>query len=79
MIRRASLIAQPKEKGETDHSSLFSLIIPLTSEKEFFIQKSIGWSLQELAKHKPNAVLSFIEQHKINPLSRREALKHLSS
>jgi 3-methyladenine DNA glycosylase AlkD len=78
-IRRASLIAQLKEKSETDHLLLFSLIIPLTREKEFFIRKSIGWSLRELAKYKPNEVLSFVEQCEMSNLSRREALKHLSS
>lgn len=78
-IRRASLLAQLKEKGNTDHELQFSLIIPLTSEKEFFIRKAIGWSLRELAKHKPDEVLSFVEQCQMSPLSRREALKHLSS
>jgi len=73
------LIVQLKDKGETDHYLLFSLIIPLTSEKEFCIRKVNGSSLRELVKHKPNEVLSFVEQHKISPLSRREALKHLSS
>jgi 3-methyladenine DNA glycosylase AlkD len=78
-IRRASLLAQLKEKGETDHKLLFRLIIPLTNEKEFFIRKAIGWSLRELAKYKPNEVLSFVEHCDLSPLSRREALKHLSS
>lgn len=76
-IRRASLLAQLKEKTESDEQLLFSLIIPLLNEKEFFIRKAIGWSLRELAKHKSDAVLSFVEQHELSPLSRREALKHL--
>lgn len=78
-IRRASLLAQLKEKEETDHELLFNLIIPLTNEKEFFIRKAIGWSLRELAKHKPKEVLSFVKQQTMSPLSKREALKHLSS
>ena len=53
------------------------MIRPLMHEKEFFIRKAIGWSLRELAKSKPEIVLSFVENNPISSLSKREALKHL--
>jgi 3-methyladenine DNA glycosylase AlkD len=77
-LRRASLIAQLHCKKETDTDLLFRLIVPLAREKEFFIRKAIGWSLRELAKINPGAVIDFIGAHDISPLSRKEALKHIS-
>jgi 3-methyladenine DNA glycosylase AlkD len=50
-------------------------------EKEFFIQKAIGWALRDYARHAPQEVREFIsaEKGKLSPLSYREANKHLAS
>jgi 3-methyladenine DNA glycosylase AlkD len=45
--------------------------------KEFFIQKAIGWSLRQYARTDPEWVLNFVDRHPLMPLSKREALKHL--
>lgn len=74
-LRRASIIAQLKEKKRTDIELQFSLITPLVHEKEFFIKKAIGWSLRELGKFYPNEAVDFANQMNISTLSRKEALR----
>jgi 3-methyladenine DNA glycosylase AlkD len=78
--RRTSIICQMFFREATDVTLLFSCIEPSLSSKEFFLRKAIGWALRQLAKHDPNAVRRYVQQHagELSPLSRREALKHLS-
>ncbi len=75
-IRRASIIAQLKEKKETDIELQFRLISTQLHEKEFFIRKAIGWSLREMAKSFPNEVKTFVNSNELSPLSKKEALKY---
>lgn len=77
-IRRAGVIIQLRYKQHTNTELLFNMIRPLMHEKEFFIRKAIGWSLRELAKFQPEVVIHFVENNSLSPLSRREALKHIS-
>ncbi|MFG6149093.1 DNA alkylation repair protein [Halobacillus sp. B23F22_1] len=74
-VRRASLLFQLKSKEHTDEELLFQTIRELKHEKEFFIEKAIGWSLREYSKSCPTAVAAFIQNHEMRPLSRREGLK----
>lgn len=74
-LRRASIIAQLKEKESTDIELQFSLITPLAQENEFFIRKAIGWSLRELSKYYPNEVVSFTNHLQLSALSKKEALR----
>ncbi len=78
-IRRASITAQLKAKGNTDPHLLRRVIEANLSDPEFFIRKAIGWALREYAKTAPGWVSDFVAEHgdRISPLSRREALKHL--
>lgn len=78
-IRRASLICHLHHKGETDEEQLFDLCLQLAHEKEFFIQKGMGWALREYSKTEPNAVRKFVEKNKskLSKLTYREGLKHL--
>lgn len=78
-IRRASVISHLHHKKETDHEFLFCLCERLAHEKEFFIQKGIGWALREYSKTNPKAVKKFIKEKKgiLAPLSYREAAKHI--
>ncbi len=80
-IRRSSIICQNKFKLKTDETRLFSLCLQRAHEKEFFIQKAIGWALREYAKTKPQKVHAFITKHKnqLSNLSYREAAKHLDT
>lgn len=77
-LRRVSVIFQLKYKDKTDATFLFDRCRQLADEKEFFIQKAIGWALREYAKHNPEAVLAFVNDTNLANLSKREALKHLS-
>lgn len=76
-LRRTTLLYQLKFKTKTDHQQLFSLIKYNLSDKEFFIQKAIGWTLREYSKTEPDKVIEFIEAESVEGLARREALKWL--
>lgn len=74
---RAAILHQLKFKQQTDTEMLGFTISPHAKSHEFFIQKSIGWALREYAKTDPVWVLNFTSTHSLQPLSRREALKHM--
>ncbi|MDI2586356.1 DNA alkylation repair protein [Psychrobacillus sp. NEAU-3TGS] len=74
---RASILHQLKYKQETNEELLFATINRHATSKEFFIQKAIGWVLREYAKTSPEVVRQFVENTKLAPLSKREALKHM--
>ncbi|MGJ8661207.1 MAG: DNA alkylation repair protein [Bacteroidota bacterium] len=76
-LRRSCIIHQLKYKEKTDFELLKSLISENKHDKEFFIQKAIGWSLRQYAKFQPELVLEFVEEENLQGLARREALKHL--
>ena len=75
-LQRCSLLFQKKYKHNTDTELLSQYIRHLSSSKEFFIRKAIGWMLREYAKTNPGWVKRFVETNDLSPLSRREALKH---
>jgi len=77
-LRRTALLYQLSYKEKTDQEKLFSYCLMLAHEKEFFIKKAIGWALRQHAKYKPEAVKKFVDENTFSPLSKREALKHLS-
>lgn len=77
-LRRTTILFQLNYKGETDFDLLCGLIRENLGSKEFFINKAIGWALRQYARTDPIAVKKFVNATKeLNPLSRREALKHL--
>ncbi|MCP3026299.1 DNA alkylation repair protein [Halobacillus sp. A5] len=78
-VRRASLLFQLKMKEETDEGLLYDTILTLRHEKEFFIEKAIGWALREYSKTNPASAAAFIRKHPLRPLSRREGLKWIKS
>jgi len=78
-IRRAAIIAQLQRKDRVDHALLSDVIEANLGEDEFFIRKAIGWALRDHARADPDWVRAFVDAHPdLSPLSRREALKHLS-
>ena len=81
-VRRTAILAQLPAKAETDRDLLtHCLEVNLPGSEfgsEFFIRKAIGWALREFAKTDPEWVLDFVGDHELSPLSRREALKHLT-
>lgn len=76
---RAAIIHQLKYKADTDAQLLFELMERHLNSREFFIQKAIGWALREYAKTNPTAVQAFVDEQPLQPLSRREALKHIGA
>ncbi|RDY71312.1 hypothetical protein DXT76_08325 [Halobacillus trueperi] len=78
-VRRSSVLHQLKYKEKTDGLLLFETIDSLKHEKEFFIEKAIGWALREYSKTDARAVIDYLEREEVRPLSRREGLKWLKS
>ena len=78
-IRRSAILAHLKHKENLDQEKLFNYCIKCAHEKEFFIQKAIGWVLREYSKTEPDIVYSFIDdnQNILSKLSKREGLKHV--
>jgi len=68
---------QKSYKKDTDIILLSQYILNLSTSKEFFVQKAIGWILREYAKTNPVWVIQFVRASSLPALSRREALKHL--
>jgi 3-methyladenine DNA glycosylase AlkD len=77
-LNRSTLIFQLKYKDKLDFELLKSLVIHHYPNKDFFIQKAIGWSLRQYAKTAPNEVLNFVIQTNLDGLAKREALKKLT-
>lgn len=74
--RRAAILAQLPAKGQTDTGLLRETISLLAPEREFFIQKAIGWALREYAKTDAAWVKLTVTELGLTGLARREALKH---
>jgi 3-methyladenine DNA glycosylase AlkD len=76
-LRRTTILFQLNYKKETDFDLLCEIIRENLDSREFFINKAIGWSLRQYARVDPKAVTKFVKSTSLNPLSRREAMKHL--
>ncbi len=74
-LERTSIIFQLKYREHTDFELLKSYIIPLSSSKEFFIQKAIGWALRQYSRTNPQAVENFVARQPLSKLSYCEALR----
>jgi 3-methyladenine DNA glycosylase AlkD len=74
-LQRSCLIHQLRDNKTADRALLFNLCERLADHPDFFIRKAIGWSLRQYSKTFPEAVIDFVDNHKISNLSRKEALK----
>ena len=80
--RRAALVfTLPWAKGDRDPERMLGWAARLTSDREWFIQKAIGWWLRELSKRDPERVRRFLAEHgaAMKPFARREAEKYLDA
>lgn len=79
-VRRVAILHQLGWRDKTDKALLFSYSLQCAYEKEFFIQKAIGWALRDYARHNPQSVRTFTvaEKARLSPLSYREANKHFA-
>ncbi len=74
-LQRSCLLFQLRYNERTNFDLLKSYIIPLSSSKEFFIRKAIGWALRQYSKVNPMAVMEFVKDQPLSNLSKREALR----
>lgn len=77
--RRAAILCQLPLRERTDTSLLAACIEPALGAREFFLRKAIGWALRQYARTDPGWVTAYVRAHadRLNPLSKREALKAL--
>jgi len=78
-LQRTCLLFQLDYKEKTDEMLMGSIIVALNGSDEFFINKAIGWILREYSKTDAQAVINFVENNELAPLSSREALKWLKN
>lgn len=78
-LRRAAIDHQLLRKEKTDRKLLEAILKNNLNQKEFFINKAIGWSLRDFSKTDAAWVASFIEKYRegLSPLSIREGSKYL--
>ena len=76
-LQRSSIMFQKAYKQHTDTKLLTNYILHCAGSKEFFIAKAIGWALREYSKTDPVWVKQFVENNKLEPLSKKEALKRI--
>ncbi len=78
-LRRVAIDHQLSRQDQTDTSLLETVIVNNFGQKEFFINKAIGWALRQYARTDPDWVRHFIDRHRdrMASLSIREASKHL--
>lgn len=77
-LHRSCLLFQLKYRDSTNADLLYEFCRRLAGEKEFFIRKGIGWALRQYSKYDPESVKSFVLEHPLSPLSRKEALRLLT-
>jgi 3-methyladenine DNA glycosylase AlkD len=78
--RRAALVfTLPWAKGERDPERMLGWAARLAGDREWFIQKAIGWWLRELSKRDPERVRRFLKEYepKLTGVAKREATKYL--
>jgi 3-methyladenine DNA glycosylase AlkD len=79
--RRTAILSQIGARADVDFPFLVRCIAPSFGSREFFLNKAIGWALRDVAWARPDLVVDYVTAHSsmLSPLSRREALKNVSS
>jgi 3-methyladenine DNA glycosylase AlkD len=78
--RRGALVfTLPWTKEKRDPERMLGWAARLAEDRQWFIQKAIGWWLRELSKRDPHRVQRFLNDHggKLTGVARREATKYL--
>jgi 3-methyladenine DNA glycosylase AlkD len=78
-VNRAAILHQLGFGVNTDVDRLFRLCLVQAANREFFVRKAIGWALRDYAWTNPEAIRSFMNNHRneFSPLTIREALKNI--
>jgi 3-methyladenine DNA glycosylase AlkD len=80
--RRAALVFTLSwMKENRDPERMLGWAARLAEDRQWFIQKAIGWQLRELSKRDPERVRRFLKEHgpKLTGVARREATKYLKA
>ena len=80
--RRAALVfTLPWTKEKRDPERMLGWVARLAEDRQWFIQKAIGWWLRELSKRDPKRVRRFLDDHgeKLTGVAKREATKYLKA
>jgi 3-methyladenine DNA glycosylase AlkD len=77
-LNRSTLIFQLKYKNDVNFELLKSLVVQFQANKEFFIQKAIGWSLRSYADVFPEKVMEFVNEINLEGLAKREAIRKIA-
>ncbi|XP_013421605.1 uncharacterized protein LOC106181691 [Lingula anatina] len=77
-LRRSAILHQLKYCKETDEDRLFRYCLQRAHEKEFFIQKAMGWALRTYFSTNSRSVRAFVKKNEcvLPKLTVKEALKH---
>lgn len=78
-LRRIAIIHQLLRKEKTSQPLLEEILVNNLGQKEFFINKAIGWALRDYSKTNPEWVSHFLRKYgqRMATLSVREASKYL--
>ncbi|MEO0746032.1 MAG: DNA alkylation repair protein, partial [Pseudomonadota bacterium] len=87
--RRAALVMtlpwtkqnHPKPDEEAARDRILGWAAGYVADRNWFIQKAIGWWLRDLSKHDPDRVTTFLAQHNgaMKPFAAREAARYLKT
>ena len=79
--RRATLVfTLPWTRGGRDPGRMLGWAARLAEDRQWFIQKAVGWWLRQLSKRDPERVRQFLAEQggKLTGVARREATKYLA-
>jgi 3-methyladenine DNA glycosylase AlkD len=78
---RRAVFTLPWTKEKHDPERMLGWAALLAEDREWFIQKAIGWWLRELSKRDPRRVRRFLAEHgpKLTGVAKREAIKYLKA
>jgi 3-methyladenine DNA glycosylase AlkD len=80
-LRRSALLALllPLRAGGGDFDRFGRYAEALLGDREFFVQKAIGWVLRDTSRRRPTLVASWLVPRaaRAGPVTAREAVKHL--
>ena len=79
--RTALVFTLPWTKEKRDPERMLGWAARLAEDRQWFIQKAVGWWLRELSKRDPERVRRFLAEHggKLTGVARREATKYLKA
>lgn len=87
--RRAALVMtlpwtrlpHPKPADTAVRMRVLGWAANLADEREWFIQKAVGWWLRDLSRHAPDLTRAWLAQHgaRLKPFARAEAARHLGA